>query len=248
MCVGYRLTELIQIKCLKNNFLNKMSDDNKTDNKNNSVNINNIEQKKTYAILQETSGEEKESWLYFIRYEGNEEALKHLQSQLEKVEWRFEDDTEELSAFDLELDYLVSETTAKDMIRVDLNHTSFHRKFDGKLEKIDLEFNDKHSNTKKMLKAFKKLGYGKIDEYVTDEEVAPSTNTDNKSNDTDSDSDDSEESDSDSEETDSDDSEESEESNNENNKPKKKKGTLPKAIEIPRFAKAKQKKRKNKNE
>ena len=31
-----------------------------------------------YAILQETSGEESESWLYFIRYQGNEEALAHL--------------------------------------------------------------------------------------------------------------------------------------------------------------------------
>jgi hypothetical protein len=34
-----------------------------------------------YAVLQETNGEEHESWLYFIRVEGNEENLNHLQTE-----------------------------------------------------------------------------------------------------------------------------------------------------------------------
>src|SRR5688572_5638785 len=91
----------------------------------------------TYAILQETSGEESESWYYFIRYQGNEEALQHLQKQLEKIDWYLLDDTD-VCTFDLELDYLVCEKTAKEMTKVDLNHFSFHRKFDGKLQMVDI--------------------------------------------------------------------------------------------------------------
>ena len=49
-----------------------------------------IPSKKTdgkYDILMETSGEESESWYYFIRYDGNEENLKFLEKQLGKIEW-----------------------------------------------------------------------------------------------------------------------------------------------------------------
>ena len=37
-----------------------------------------------YAVLMETNRNECESWYYFIRRKGNEEALKHLQEQIEK--------------------------------------------------------------------------------------------------------------------------------------------------------------------
>ena len=90
-----------------------------------------------YAILMETNGKECESWYYFIRMKDNIEALKHLQKQLETVEWYILDD---LSTFDLELENTVSATTAKEMSKVDLNHYSFHRKFDGKLDTIHLGF------------------------------------------------------------------------------------------------------------
>ena len=40
-----------------------------------------------YAILMETSGKHYESWYNFIRYEGNEEELKHLQHNLEKIDF-----------------------------------------------------------------------------------------------------------------------------------------------------------------
>lgn len=123
-----------------------------------------------YAILMETNGEEFESWYYFIRYEGNEESLKYLQEQLEQVEWYI---LEDMSTFDLELEHLVSAQTAKEMTKVELNHCSFHRKFDGKLQKVDLGFSKKDKNKKKIRKIFDVLGYGLIEEYVDDEDIDP---------------------------------------------------------------------------
>ena len=38
-----------------------------------------------YAVLMETNGKECESWLYFIRREGNDENLKYLQKQIQKI-------------------------------------------------------------------------------------------------------------------------------------------------------------------
>ena len=130
-----------------------------------------IPSKKTdglYATLMETSGEENESWLYFIRMEGNEENLQHLQKQLEKVDWYILDD---LSTFDLELEHPVSAQTAKEMSKLDLNHTSFHRKFDGVLKKIDLDFNKKDGNETKICKTFDILGYGQIENFIDDEDL-----------------------------------------------------------------------------
>ena len=85
-----------------------------------------------YAVLMETSEKECESWYYFIRLAGNGPALRHLQEQLEQVEWYIQDD---LSTFDLDLEHLVTARTAKQMTKLELNSHSFHRKFDGKLEK-----------------------------------------------------------------------------------------------------------------
>ena len=123
-----------------------------------------------YAILMETSGENFESWYYFIRVEGNEEALKYLQNQLEDVDWYILDD---LSTFDLDLDHYVSAITAKEMTKVELNHCSFHRKFDGKLQKIDLGFSKKDKNKRKIKKAFEILGYGLIEDFIDDEDIDP---------------------------------------------------------------------------
>jgi hypothetical protein len=176
-----------------------------------------------YAILQETSGEECESWYYFIRSNGNEEALSHLKKQLDSVEWYILGD---LSTFDLETSYLVSENTAREMTLVDLNHTSRHRKFDGVLKKIDLGFKDTHSNEKKMNKAFDILSYGKIDEYIDKEDIDPSILVEG-----------SEEDDSSSESSDQESSSES--SEDEKTPVKKEKGKPKQKIEIPRFAKAK---------
>lgn len=121
-----------------------------------------------YAVLMETNGDEYESWYYFIRYDGNEENLEFLNKQLNKVDWEI---IEDLSTFDLELDFLVSAQTAKEMTKLDLNAYSFHRKFDGKLQKIDFEFKKKDGNETKICKVNDMLGFGSIDEYISDEDI-----------------------------------------------------------------------------
>ena len=185
-----------------------------------------------YAILMETNGEHCESWYYFIRHEGNEDALLHLQKQLEQIEFFILDD---LSTFDLDLDHLVSAQTAKEMTNVDLNAESFHRKFDGKLEMIDFDFSkkDRKNNERMIQKVYEMLGCGQIADFITDEDI------DSEFLDSDEDSDDTE-----------DDTEDDSESESEEEQPKKigKKGLPPavsapkpkQKIEIPSWAKAKQ--------
>lgn len=121
-----------------------------------------------YAILMETNGKECESWYYFIRVKGNEDNLHHLQHQLEKVDWYVLD---ELSVFELDLDNYVTAKTAKQMTKVDLNHHSFHRKFDGKLQRIRLGFRKRDSNERMIEKSFDLLGYGQIEDYIQDEDI-----------------------------------------------------------------------------
>ena len=143
----------------------------------------------TYATLMETNGEECESWLYFIKYQGNEKNLKQLQDQLEQVEWFIMDD---LSTFDLDLDFLVCETTAKEMTKIDLNHESFNRKFDGELKSVNFGFKTKYKNGKKIQKVFDTLGYGQIENFIDNEDIDPedlATHTESDSEDTDSSSD-----------------------------------------------------------
>ena len=123
-----------------------------------------------YAVLMETNGHEMESWYYFIRVEGNEENLKYLQDQLEQVQWYVLDD---YSTFDLDLEHYVSAQTAKEMTNVELNHCSFHRKFDGTLQKIDFDFSKKDKNKKKIKKVNEILAYGLIEEYIDDEDINP---------------------------------------------------------------------------
>jgi hypothetical protein len=121
-----------------------------------------------YVILMETNGKECESWLYFIRKDGNEEALEHLYEQISKIEWYIMDD---LSTFDLDLKHDVSALTAKEMSKVDLNSYSFNRKFDGKLKMIDFRFKKKDDDEKMMCKVFDQLGYGQIEDYISDEDI-----------------------------------------------------------------------------
>ena len=121
-----------------------------------------------YAILMETSPEEYESWYYFIRVEGNEENLNNLKNYIESIEWSI---IENCNVFDIELDHLISATTAKELTKVDLNHTSFHRKFDGILKNIDFKFKKKDGNEDKMWKIFDVLGYGQIENFIDDEDL-----------------------------------------------------------------------------
>jgi hypothetical protein len=123
-----------------------------------------------YAVLMETNDKECESWYYFIRREGNQDALEHLERQFKKVQWTMMDD---LSIFDLDLDHYVSAKTAKEMTKLELNSYSFHRKFDGKLKKIYFNFKKKDLRNDEcmMCKIFDILGYGQIEDYISDEDI-----------------------------------------------------------------------------
>lgn len=139
-----------------------------TDNTNEVVKNSNNEIK--YAVLAETNGEEFETWYYFIKYNGNEDALKHLQEQLEKVDMYIIDD---YSTFDLDLEHLVSETTAKEMTKIEVNSVMYHRKFDGTLQFINFGIKSKDKNTKRLKKINEKIAMGNIDEYVDKEDIDP---------------------------------------------------------------------------
>ena len=136
-----------------------------------------------YAILMETSGEECESWYYFIKHNGNEIALNHLKNQIDQTDMYVLDD---LSAFDIELEHLVSEQTASEMIRIEVNSITFHRKFDGKLEIINFDLRKKDKNDSRLQKINDIIGMGEIENFVKDEDIPP----ENVASDSDSDTDD----------------------------------------------------------
>jgi hypothetical protein len=147
----------------------------------------NTENSNKYVVLMETSGEECESWYYCIKYDGNEKNLEYLHKQLESIDWYILDD---LSTFDLDLDHFISEQTAKELTKLELNHYSFHRKFDGVLDKIELNLRNKDENEKKMVKVFDVLGYGRIEEHIGDEDIDEEDLTDGESSSGDESSDD----------------------------------------------------------
>jgi hypothetical protein len=194
-----------------------------------------------YVTLMETNEPECESWLYFIRLAGNEDNLNHLQNQLEQVDWSIMDD---LSTFDLDLKHKVSATTAKEITKLELNSHSFHRKFDGVLEQIDLDFRPKDSNTTKLCKVFDQLGYGQIDDFIKGEDIDDEDLVSDSSEDSMTEDEDGEE---DEEDEDGEEDEEDEDGEEEKKEPCKKKISgqgIPPALlnsNLPRFAKAKRK-------
>lgn len=138
-------------------------------------NISNVEKK--YAVLMETNAEENESWYNFILWNGNEEALKHLQKQLSMVDWYIIEDTD-LSTFDLDLDHLVSEQTAIEMCKVDVNPFMYHRKFNGEMKKIHFNLLNYDDNEDKIERVNDFIGYGDIDKYIDGEEILHSDRSD----------------------------------------------------------------------
>lgn len=193
------------------------------------------EKDEKYVVLMETSGEECESWYYCIRYRGNEENLHHLQKQLETVDWYILDD---LSTFDLDLDHFISEKTAKELTKLELNHHSFHRKFDGVLDRIELNLRKRDKNEKKMVKVFDILGYGQIEDYIDGEDLDDEDLTDTPQSSSEEESSEDEE----------DEEDEGESENNENDSKQKRKKGIPEALRtsnLPRFARAKRRTRRN---
>lgn len=141
-----------------------------------------------YAVIQEYNDKEMESWLYYIKYDRNEDNLNHLKHQLDSIEWVV---LEDCSVFDIDLEHLVSAQTAKEMTKVELNVHQWHRKFDGKLDKIDFEFKKKDNNETKICKIFDHLGYGQIEDYISDEDLdEEDLTTDEDDDDEDDDNDD----------------------------------------------------------
>lgn len=120
-----------------------------------------------YAILMETNGGECESWYYFIKHDGNENALEYLQKQIDKIDMFI---VEDLSTFDIDLEHLVSESTAKEMCAAELNSVTFHRKFDGKLKNIHLNLRKKDTNDDMIEKINDVLGLQKIEEFIDQED------------------------------------------------------------------------------
>ncbi len=123
-----------------------------------------------YATIMETSGEECESWYYFIKWNGNEKNLKYLKEQIDQIEMYIIDD---LSAFDIELEHLVSAQTAKEMTKLEINSVQFHRKFDGVLKTINIGMKRKDSNERRIEKINEKLAYGQISDYIGEEDIDP---------------------------------------------------------------------------
>jgi hypothetical protein len=132
-----------------------------------------------YVVLMETNEKECESWYYFLKYQGNEKNIKYLHEQIEKVDWYL---MEDMSTFDMDIEHLVSAKTAKEMTKIDVNSQSFNRKFDGLLKEVDFEFGKKDSNETKISKVFDILGYGQIQDYISDEDIDEEDLTDCSTN------------------------------------------------------------------
>jgi len=133
-----------------------------------------------YAILMETNGGECESWYYFIKYDGNESALEYIQKQIDKIDMFI---IEDLSTFDIDLEHLVSESTAKEMCGAELNSVTYHRKFDGKLKNIHLNLCKKDTNEDMIEKINDILGLQQIEEFVDheDEDIGSENESENES-------------------------------------------------------------------
>ena len=147
----------------------KIIDNEVVDNKDDEVPEAWVEEDK-WVVLCETSGKECESWYYFIKYAGNEKALNYLQKQLEKIDMYILDDW---STFDLDLDHFFTKKTTEEMLKLEINSYAFHRRFDGKLDLINLDLRRKDDNEDKLEKVNDKLGYGRIEDYINDEYIDP---------------------------------------------------------------------------
>ena len=123
-----------------------------------------------YVILCETNEHKSESWYYFLKYNDNEKELKYLYDQLDKIEMYL---IEDMSTFDLDMEHLFSEQTAKEMIKLEVNSVSFHRVFTGKLQFINLELKKRDDNEDMLMKCYEILGMGQIEDYIDGEFIHP---------------------------------------------------------------------------
>lgn len=117
-----------------------------------------------YVVLIETSEEKRESWYYFLQYDGNKDNLRHLERQLNSVEWKL---LPGLCTFQLDVDFLVSEGTARQMSKLKMNFIP-HQKLNGKLKKIYFDIdNNVDGNVTKMGKIYDTLKFGRIAKFFS---------------------------------------------------------------------------------
>lgn len=126
-----------------------------------------MDQDNKYVIMMETTDTLQESIYYFLKYNGNEEIIGCLSSQISNIIWYNFDG---MSTFDLDTTNIVSESTAVEMCKVCLN-SSPHRKFDGRLKHIDFEFLEEDTDEIKIEKVFDLIGLGKIENYIDQEDT-----------------------------------------------------------------------------
>ena len=136
-----------------------------------------------YAVMMETDSELYESWYYFIKCQDNMDNLMDLKKQIDSMDMFI---YKEYNTFDIELDHLVSANTAKEMIRLELNSGTFHRKFDGILKPVNLGFSQNDKNKRKLVKINRVLKNGRISKFISDEDV-PSCASSNEDDDDDTD-------------------------------------------------------------
>lgn len=135
-----------------------------------------------YAVLAETNNQFKETWYYLIRYDTNVEALEYLYKQLDSIEWIY---LESYSTFTMDLENLFSPTTAKELTKLCVNDGSPHRKFDGTLQFVNFEFRKKDSNIIRLIKVCDTIGFGKIENYIDNEDFDPEDYEDDEEEDED---------------------------------------------------------------
>ena len=121
----------------------------------------------TYATIQEYMEKDMEAILYFVKYQGNERRLQKLKDTFENIEWVVVDDQ---STFDIDLDHLVSNDTAKQVTKLELN-SNWHRKFDGKLKSINFRIKSDDDEEEKIKKVTDIIGGGKIADYLSEEDI-----------------------------------------------------------------------------
>ena len=121
-----------------------------------------------YVVFCESNLEFLESWYTFIKKKGNEIPLLHLQKQLQDIDWNADCNA---GHFTLDLENVVSASTAHQMIHVDLGNKYFHSKFDGDMNQIDLGIKKKDSSRKKIKKAHFILGKYRIRNFLSMEDL-----------------------------------------------------------------------------
>jgi hypothetical protein len=73
----------------------------------------------------------------------------------------------------MDLENLISPTTAKELTKICVNDGSAHRKFDGTLEFINFEFRKKDCNITRLIKVCDTIGNGEIEKYIDQEDFDP---------------------------------------------------------------------------